>query len=75
MQTKTVFKIKIKSAITPFVWYTEKIGEVYEGEKHYTESLFWFPGNVFKTPYGYIHALDAEVLDYRESLVEPIQSN
>ena len=71
----TGYKIKIKSAITPWVWYAEKIGEVYHGEKHHTDSLFWFPGDVYKTPNGYIHDLDAEVLEQYETTTPTIQNN
>ena len=71
----TIYKVKIKSAITPWLWYTEKIGEIYEGEKHHTDSLFWFPGDVISTPYGYIHELDAEILSQRESSIAALQSN
>ncbi len=70
----TVFTVKIKSAITPYVWYYDKIGETYKGTKHHTDSLFWFPGDVIATPNGYIHQMDAEILDQEES-VNPIQNN
>ncbi len=71
----TIYKVKIKSAITPYVWYFDKVGETYEGIKHNTDSLFWFPGDVFNTPYGYIHEQDAEILEQRQSLAFPVQSN
>ena len=71
----TIYKVKIKSAITEWLWYSEKIGETYEGEKHHTDSLFWFPGDVFSTPYGYIHEQDAEILSERESPIPTLQNN
>jgi hypothetical protein len=70
-----IHKVKIKSAITPWVWYYDKVGQVFEGVDHFTESLFWFPGKVYKTPMGYIHDLDAIVLETYESPVEPLQNN
>jgi hypothetical protein len=69
-----VYTVKIKSAITELVWYYDKIGETYKGVKHYTDSLFWFPGRVFKTPNGYIHELDAEILKQEQS-IDPINNN
>ena len=70
-----VYTIKIKSAITPFLWYSEKVGETYRGIKHHTDSLFWFPGEVYTTPHGYIHEQDAEIVSQQESSIEPIQNN
>lgn len=70
----TVFTIKIKSAITEFVWYHDKIGQIFRGIKHHTDSLFWFPGDVFLTPRGYIHAQDAEIISEQKN-VDPLQNN
>jgi hypothetical protein len=69
-----VYTVKIKSSITPFVWYHDKVGETFKGVKHHTDSLFWFPGDVINTPNGYIHELDAEIISEEES-VNPIQNN
>lgn len=70
----TVYTIKIKSAITPWLWYSEKVGEVHKGVKHHTDSLFWFPGDVYNTSHGYIHEQDAEIIGKEES-VNPIHNN
>lgn len=69
-----VYTVKIKSAITDFVWYFDRVGETFKGVKHHTDSMFWFPGDVIKTPDGYIHELDAEILKEEDS-VDPIQNN
>lgn len=71
----TIFKIRIKSVITPWVWYFDKIGQTFEGPAHYTDSLFWFPGDVYKTPNGYVHAQDAEIIGQYESPIPPVRNN
>lgn len=71
----TIYKVKIKSAITDMVWYYDKIGQTFEGTQHHTDSIFWFPGDVYNTPNGYIHNMDAEVIDQYESPVEPTRNN
>jgi hypothetical protein len=70
----TVYTVKIKSAITEYVWYFDKIGQTFKGVKHHTDSMFWFPGDVYNTPHGYIHDQDADVLGQEDS-VKPIQNN
>lgn len=69
------YSIKIKSSITPWVWYYDKIGQMFRGTKHQTDSLFWFPGKVFDTAHGYIHENDAEIIEEIESAIPPIQNN
>lgn len=70
-----LYKVKIKSAITEWVCYFDKIGETYTGELHHTDSMFWFPGTVYKTPNGYIYEQDADVIEEYESPVSPVQNN